>query len=326
MDLPRAPRPRANNTLQRTRTVEEQIKEFLNNVEGRFWLRKNELSTVFEWGYRMVGQKRSMVQDKQKLDSQLAQQKATDRKLSQELHDTAIRFQQVSDECDHMKQYYTPKIDLLNAQYDNMVSQQTESRNREVKDLKEQYDIYISQLKANQDREVSRLQENHSQLMADHDREVSRLESLHIQETSRLESSHTQETSRLENEIKTLVGQLLVNQTDSQAWPDDKLRIKYRHLQQLIESVASSNAIPQNQLLSTHLDPTNFLTRVGGSNSNFLLRSAIWAILQEQSFSAPFGFGALGPGEAQKELMNVYFAWRKIFDRPARTGTADCSS
>jgi hypothetical protein len=157
-----------------------------------------------------------------------------------------------------------------------------------------------------------------------YDRDIDSLKQEHNSDLKNLETNHGRMVSQLNNEISKLVGQLLVNQDDNEGWPDDKLKIKYRELQRLIESVTSPRnkefLIPPNQQLGLHLDPTNFLSRAGRGKSHFVLKSTIWAILHERFFCAPFGFGALGPGKAHRELMEVYSTWRKLFDSTPGTG------
>jgi hypothetical protein len=188
---------------------------------------------------------------------------------------------------------------------------------KEVYRLSRKHDKVVNQLNRNHGEEVNQLNENHV-------RDFNQLNSAHSKEVRELKSAHSKEVGELKGEINRLVGQLLVNQNDNQAWPDDKMKLKFRELQRLIESVTSPRnkefLIPPNQQLGTHLDPVNFLSRAGRGKCHFLLKSTIWAILREQFFSAPFGFGTLGPGKAQRELMDIYFTWRKIFDGPTRTG------
>lgn len=157
-----------------------------------------------------------------------------------------------------------------------------------------------------------------------YDRNIDSLKQGHSSDLESLKTNHGREVSQLQEKMNKLVGQLLVNQDDNQGWPDDKLKINFRELQRLIESVTSPRnkefLIPLNQQVGSHLDPTNFLSRAGRGKSHLLLKSTIWAILHEQFFCAPFGFGALGPGKALRELTEVYSTWRKLFGRPPGTG------
>ena len=171
------------------------------------------------------------------------------------------------------------------------------------------------------------------------DMEKSKMENHYVDEIARLTMEHSDSMSsvvqdydnrivELERthtaEVGKLVGQLLVNQDDNQGWPDDKLKLKFRELQRLVESVTSPHnkefVVPPNQQLGFHLDPTNFISRAGRWKYHFVLKSTIWTIFREQFFSAPFGFGALGPDKAQRELMDVYAAWRRLFSGDNRTG------
>jgi hypothetical protein len=175
---------------------------------------------------------------------------------------------------------------------------------------------------------ITTLVMEHSKSMGEaknrYDRNINSLQQEHKSDLESLRMNHGREVSQLKKEITKLVGQLLVNQDDNQGWPDDKLKIKYRELQRLIESATSPRnkefLIPPNLQLGSHLDPTNFLSRAGKGKSHFVLKSTIWAILNEQFFCAPFGFGALGPGRAHRELMEVYSTWRKLFDKSPGIG------
>jgi hypothetical protein len=176
--------------------------------------------------------------------------------------------------------------------------------------LTKEHAISMANVKQEHDRHINSLQLRHNSdiksLKAEHDRDVSQLK------------------QKMQQEKTKLVGQLLVNQDDNQGWPDDKLKINFRELQRLIESVTSPRnkefIIPPNKTVGSRLDPTNFLSRATRGKSHILLKSIIWAILREQFFCKPFGFGALGPGVAHRELITVYSTWRKLFDKPLGRG------
>lgn len=165
-------------------------------------------------------------------------------------------------------------------------------------------------------------------LIQKHNDDLMKREAYFARQSKNLETRHSKQVSQLEEDISKLTGQLLDNQDDNQGWPDDKLKFQFKQLQRLIETLTSPRnmelVIPPNQELGPGLDPTNFLGRVGRKKFHFMLKSMIWAILQEQFFSAPFGYGALGPDKGQIELLNVYRTWRKSFDEGAETGEITC--
>lgn len=164
-------------------------------------------------------------------------------------------------------------------------------------------------------------------LVTEHSRDMSMSEEKYNRAMATLKREHQIALRNLEmdreKEKDKLVGQLLVNQDHNQSWPEDKLKVRFRELERLMESVTSPHRkefrISSNQQLGLHIDPTNLVGRVGSGKFHFVLKNAIWTILREQFFSAPFGFGALGPGEGQKELSNLYLKWRKLFDERAGT-------
>jgi hypothetical protein len=195
-----------------------------------------------------------------------------------------------------------------------------------------QHDDKINSMVRQHSDKIATLKMEHSKSMGEskkqYDRDMDSLKQEHNYYLESLKTSHGRKVSQLQEEITKLVGQLLVNQDDNQGWSDDKLKLKFRELQRLIDSVTSPRnkefLIPSNQQLGSQLDPTNFLSRVGRGKSHFLLKSAIWAIFHEQFFSAPFGFGALGPGKAKAQLMDVYSTWRKLFNESTGTGKITC--
>ncbi|KAI9786204.1 MAG: hypothetical protein M1839_007614 [Geoglossum umbratile] len=259
-----------------------QIEQFLNRVANR---RGSSLESLFAWGRGVSNEK---VELEHKLAVQVKAHQDAEGKiegLNRALGDVESKFRHASNE-----------LHRLSAEKRNMADSHAD--------------------------ELSRLIIGHSKTVSELQ---TRLETDHNIAVDSLVNGHSKEVDRLNKEITKLVGQLLVNQSDNQAWPDDKLKLKFRELQRSIESATSPRhkefLIPQNQQLGAHLDPVNFLSRAGTGKSHILLKSIIWTIFYEQFFSAPFGFGALGPGKAQKELMDIYFAWRKIFDKPTETAS-----
>jgi hypothetical protein len=120
------------------------------------------------------------------------------------------------------------------------------------------------------------------------------------------------------NEVKRLVGQLLVNQDDNASWTDDKLKFRFQQLQNSINSLVSPRnkefRVPPGSQLDS-LDPTGFLGRATTSKAHFLLQSTIWSILHENFFSAPFGFGIVGDGGGHEKLLEVYLVWARLLGR-----------
>lgn len=207
----------------------------------------------------------------------------------------------------------------------------------ENKSMVKQHGDRIEALKLEHSKSMSESDENYSHtldsLIQGHNIELMKLDTNHREEVKRLRAGYGQQVKDLETrhsqEINKLVGQLLDSRANNQGWADDKLKIQFQKLQHLIETLTSPRNkefdISPNQQLGPQLDPTNFLGRVGRGKFHFLLKSIIWAILQEQFFSAPFGFGALGPGKGKGELLGVYLMWRKSLDEGAGTGEITCS-
>jgi hypothetical protein len=150
----------------------------------------------------------------------------------------------------------------------------------------------------------------------------------HTGELDELRNSHSTVIRREKDihgrEVKKLVGQLLVNTDDNQAWTDDKLKFRYQQLQNVISSLVSPRnkefRLPQDASIHEGLDPTGFLRRATRSKVHFLLQSIIWAIIYEQFFLTPFGFGILGYGPARQTLLDMYFSWAKLLGKASSEG------
>jgi hypothetical protein len=126
-----------------------------------------------------------------------------------------------------------------------------------------------------------------------------------------MNQEHKSETDRLK-------GQLLVNQDDSKPWPDDKLKMKFGELHAKIENIAPPARVrlnvPKGQRLPLELDSTGFLQRVDNDKAHILIKNKIWSVLFEHFFSLPFGFGVLGPANAQNALLRAYASWYAVLE------------
>ncbi|KAI9769805.1 MAG: hypothetical protein M1840_003799 [Geoglossum simile] len=274
------------------------INEFLNRVDGPgggfFSRRGSSLDDVFTWGQKLLDEKKI-------LEQQLTQ-------CVDQWQDGEKKIHKLTKARDLAEsQLENTSLNLQTALTD--INKEKMDRERERLETKQYYES-----------SMNRLTMGHS---TDMQKAVSR----HREDMANVALHHKEEIGRLNAYIDKLVGQLLINQNDSEAWPDEKLKVKFRELQRLVESVTSPSLtefrIPPNQQLGLHLDPANFVGRAGRGKSHFLLKNKIWAIFREQFFTVPFGFGAFGPGKAQGELMNIYFAWWKTLDGSAGTASRD---
>lgn len=133
------------------------------------------------------------------------------------------------------------------------------------------------------------------------------------------QTAHEQEMQRKEHEcmqrIASLEADLLDNSDDFRPATDDVLKVKYRKLKLLIDTITDPFNLGVSGVthLSHRLDPSNFLSREGNKYLRFLLRSIIWSIVMDGFFSLPFGFGALGPTGGRQQLLDVYRAWLRLY-------------
>jgi hypothetical protein len=154
-------------------------------------------------------------------------------------------------------------------------------------------------------------------LTESHKEEVSTMDGMFTKAANKWKKEKERMGRDHEAEKNTLIGQLFDNRSAEKEWADEKLKLKYRELQMMVENVALMKEfkLQVGQRLSSRWDEHGFLGRVKArGTANFLLRSAIWRILIVQYFSAPFGFGALGPGRGMQELNKMYQPWLHLID------------
>lgn len=297
----------------------------------RFW-RGNPEGNILEDKRRLERELALQVKACQKLEGQIDRLNKAYRTAneSNEKYSHALASLKQEHNIDLMQRdtNHGKEVERLVRNHGRQVQNLESDYSRQVEAIESKYSKHIEVIETNYSQHVVAIKTEHSRdvnaIKLEHSRHVEAIETKHSQQVEVIETKYNKQVGQLEKEINKLVGQLLVNQDSNEGWPDDKLKLKFKELQRLIESLTSPRnkefLIPPNRQLGSHLDPTNFLGRVGQGKSHFMLKSIIWTILEEQFFAAPFGFGALGPVKGQRELLDVYLNWRKLFDERASTG------
>jgi Skp family chaperone for outer membrane proteins len=150
-----------------------------------------------------------------------------------------------------------------------------------------------------------------------HESELDAMEDAQAQDIRTLKARHAAEVRALNDRIQQLTGDIMITQPDSRAWTDEKLKKTFDELKGLIGIVTSPHSWrnpKERDNVRARIDPNGFLARQGEGQYHLLLKSVLWNILWEQFFSAPLGFGALGPGPGKATLLRVYSGWRSLFD------------
>lgn len=115
------------------------------------------------------------------------------------------------------------------------------------------------------------------------------------------------------SEIGNLRTDIMVNQRDSKAWTDEKLKKWVEDLRLRVQDLAPVWMEGPGGRVPHQLDPTGFISRAGMQDFPHLVRSTIWAVLIEDFFSMSYGFGALGP-QGRSRMLETYRAWRSLFE------------
>lgn len=270
------------------------INKFLNKVDShKFFRRRHDaLDSLFSWGDGILEQNEQL---KIELNRQKEEIRESQDRIGDLSHAYAIaqsKVEELSKTNDKIEKEYSDELAEITKQYSKRLEEKERDHNDEIAALK----------RDNENTRVSMGKEIRVK-----DRE-------HAFEQERLKSHHETQILTHKEKNKRLVQQLLVNQDPNLAWPDDKLKFHYKELQRLVDSVIRKALASKNQHFGLQSDPTGFLKRVGDGKARFLLKSTIWNILKDQFFSVPYGFGALGPGTAHQEIMNIYLTWKKGFE------------
>jgi hypothetical protein len=181
---------------------------------------------------------------------------------------------------------------------------------------------------------VRRLKDQHAKDMdrqrLDHEAQVQEMTKAHEKQLvqARLDreqalvqqkKSHQQDVLDMERRVVSLESSLVDNSDDFRPATDDSLKFKYQQLKLAVETITynlGAVAIPPN----SQLDPGSFLEKEGKTETRFLLQSILWEHIKDGFFSSPFGLGALGTGDGKKKLLDLYVAYRSLFDTDPSTG------
>jgi hypothetical protein len=299
--FPRKKKEEAEETPSDVRKAyDSQINHFLRQVEGPnlnpFRQRENPLNTLLNLAA-------SALNEKQKLQEQLEAQASFSQRTQKKNDELRRRLQEVEAQLQQasMNREQTPM------RHENKIIELTQEHSKSLDDSRRKLDSTVQTYE-------NRLES----LTFEHNKALTKAGHIHAAKINEKEGHIRGIKAENAKEVERLVRQLLVNQQADQEWTDEKLKHNFRELQRLIESVtAPSNReliVPQDQKLGPPLDPYNFLDREGRGKCHFLLKSAIWSILYQQFFSAPFGFGIFGPGKGQAQLIAVYHSWLKLID------------
>lgn len=188
--------------------------------------------------------------------------------------------------------------------------------------------------------DLNRLKSQHENDLKTRDSEhkaaQTKLEEEKEREIDEIVDSHDAETEILKERVRELATDLISQTDDYRPATDQGLRLKLQDLRNRIKNIT----VPSNlyrlsdaegssrlggdgggsamNLLPFELDPSGFVARHESRDYQFILRSLVWKVLVEEFFSAPFGFGFLGPDEKQhpgrQQLLEIHRAWTRLYE------------
>ncbi|KAK4654032.1 hypothetical protein QC762_400530 [Podospora pseudocomata] len=92
---------------------------------------------------------------------------------------------------------------------------------------------------------------------------------------------------------------------------DRSLKEEYRALKRSVDTI-TFNLGPIT--IDRNIDEASFLEREGKGQERLFVKALIWAMILDGFFSAPYGFGALGPGGNGGPLFELYRSWKGIVE------------
>ena len=208
--------------------------------------------------------------------------------------------QQISDlqrELNEQKTKYGREIQKQHEYYEGV----RKTKEAQMETLKQEHKEALQQVKKKCEDDINSQKvsfDEHLQKSRSHYEELLRNNAVHLQE-----------------KIKSLQSDLVDNSDDFRPATDDSLKTSYGKLKLMVETITETFnlgvvTIPQDG----RLDPDNFLGREGKGQTRVLLRSIVWTKIIDGFFSSPFGFGSFGSGGGKTLLVELYLAWRKLFD------------
>lgn len=151
--------------------------------------------------------------------------------------------------------------------------------------------------------------------------------------------AHEAETDILKEKVRELAADLISQTDDFRPATDQALRIKLLDLRNRIKNITVPNNLhlriessggsgeggdgaattsSSTHQLPSDLDPTGFVSRHGSRDLQYILRGLVWNVLIDAFFSAPFGFGFLGPdpqrNPGRQQLMEIQRAWSRLYE------------
>jgi hypothetical protein len=292
------------------RDYAERIERLLDEFEPRdsFWHRPRGFKDLTRWS-------RTTWDSKQRLESQV-------RDMNRNLQAANGEVQQLRSNVAETAKALAKEKDLR-AQRDEEL-QSANDRWMAVLDDTHTEHAKVLQTKVEELRTATQTHAQERRDLQEHfNNQMAMITSQYDGEINRMDKDHTGQVHGLKDRITQLTEDIMVNQADSRAWTDEKIKARFQELRRAVEAITSPHTLVVNERSSgvrPRIDPAGFLHRQGDDNYHFLLRNVIWDILYGQFFSEPLGFGALGPGVGYESLLRIYTSWRVLFDRTGDSG------
>ncbi|KAK5653191.1 hypothetical protein OQA88_9089 [Cercophora sp. LCS_1] len=247
-------------------------------------------------------------------------------KHQSELHEVVRHFEEMLSKQEVELADFRSKNDKLDGQskdFDKRMGQL-------VADFDGKHKTELQAVKDEYDQQLGTLQEEHKttteSLRARHQQEIENLKVQHNNEMAKYGRDWQQycaeETAKLREKIRRQeVEHRHAMTTRSMAAGeirpagDDELKKMFNSLRLAIETVVYTATLPSN-LDKGRVQPGGKLDLTGhlrrGGQLRCLLQNDVWEKVMRAFFSAPWGFGVLGPKEGFRMLMELYQAWSRV--------------
>lgn len=267
-------------------------KEHIEALERKMMEMKKSDQELFIALHRQEDQQAKEIEDlKAKHDSERNQMASHYEEMMEkhkaELEKLRVQNSKLNEQCDGFDSRMGQLVDDFDGKH-----------KQELQTVKAQYEEKIQSLQQTHRQEIDNLKTQHHDEMVDYG--------------NKWKQYCDEEAAQREADFRRVMSTRALVDGDMRPSSDDELKKLFTSLKLAIQTVTYTAAHPSNlgkarSHVSKKLDPTGYLQR--GGRLPCLLQSVVWQKVMRAFFSAPWGFGVLGPGKGVNMLMRLYHAW-----------------
>ena len=335
-----------------------QIYVYLKDMGANPRLDISAVDQVLNYCNTLIKERQNAVKDAQHKSAKLSEARSEIQSLQESIKKVSTELRTAQSETDNVRRKYKEnkeKLDKADRKREDAVASATRQLIEEKRELsnqlylqKNKFDSEIMRINTDHDAQIKQLKAEHATALAEakteHEAKCNALVGAFNHEMDKLVDEHETETNILKEKMRELASDLISRTDDFRPATDQALRIKLLDLRNRIKNITVPNNLYMRTAdmtggsgssgsggasgegatgtalhqLSPELDPTGFVARHGSRDLQYILRGLVWNVLIEAFFSAPFGFGFLGPdpkrNPGRQQLMDIHRTWSRLYE------------